>query len=194
MGWTRGALTVVILAFGCGSGTAPETKVLDSHYSPKIFGPEDISLGEAIGEATVSKSTLVYDPGDGPALAPGWKPARLRIEVDHGPVAIVTERDDHKPSWDVPQDIRVIVEDSGKFEVSVECDEEMNYYDPDGVVAQFSGGSDEATAIINRPGASRQCTVDLKRGGSNTMFRFAAFGDGVVLGDKTFGESIEITQ
>lgn len=180
---------------GCGAGTPPGTTVLDHHYGPEVLGYEGVSLGEAVGEAQTATSIVDFDPGEGPALRGSWKPVRLRVEVDHGPVRLEGERADYElpETWDIPRDIRVVVEDSGKFSVEISCDEELMFYDPDGIFAEIRSGDPAAEAINSKPGASRHCSLDLKRSSGNTIFRLVAFGDGVVLGDPVFGAALEIT-
>ena len=188
-------IPALLTVTGCPSGTAAGTEVAKVHYTAEVDNTlsADISLGEPIGEAETRASLLTFDPGKGP-IQQRWGIVKLRVDVDHGPVALVGGDADDPKQWNVPRDIRVSVVESGNFEVAVECWPRMNESGSGEVFAQISDGSGEPQTVLTREGVSRYCDVNLVYGGSNTMFHFAAFGDGVVVGDKSFGESLEVSE
>lgn len=195
MSWSRARPRLLVIVAGgllsaCQSGTKPGTQLGAIHYTAEVRNgvSAELSLGDPIGETETAAWVVTYDPGEGPLLQ-RWRPAKLRVEVDHGPVAIVGGGAEDPKQWAVPQDVRVSVVDSGNFDVEVSCEEAMDEYGSGTIVAMQG---DEVVEF--KEGVSRRCTANLVYRGSNAMFDFLAYGDGEVIGRTSFGESVEVDE
>jgi hypothetical protein len=155
-------------ACGCdGNATPAGTVLVDRPLSPQVAGSQ-AKLGEPAGPKRTTKTLVTIDPGEGGTLGPEWLDVRFRVDVTYGPVRVVSERSDYPSTWDVPQRLRIVVLDSGKFEIVPSCDDaiEKGIYMPD--------------TPAEHEGLWLACQLDLRRRGGNTFVHVAAFGDGQI--------------
>ncbi|MEM9192896.1 MAG: hypothetical protein AAGF12_27220 [Myxococcota bacterium] len=166
-------LTVVLAACDCGTSATPaNTEIINAEFR-EIIGTA--TLGD-VQNSIVATRVAVIDPGQGAALDPDWEPVRIRVEVTHGPVEMRGEGEVEGALMDTPQRVRLVVEDSGKFEIVPDCDTEIS-------------------RMAEPPGPNERgfvgCRLDFRRGGSNTIASFVAYGDGTVEVDPPMDGAVE---